>query len=456
MCINDTRCHSPDPDIERAFDWILSFLPSGEWKRRRLAIEKYLESLFHPKPTGASITGFNRLIGTEDRIGWYLYLVETSQHEPHRTEVNQASRVLPVFKRLGMELDRLMQIGGIESQVSRLLGTSKDQPDSVLFEILVALLWSRNGWRDVSFILPSRKRKRPDIRAANGGDEWFIETKRMATNSGYTQKERDKWLRMWLRLKDCLIRERYPLILDIAFHVELEQLNDSFPYDELAGKLKFVTGPCHLISNEIWDVSAKFVDLAEISKHLDEYYVKCHSRQLQELIGGSWDRKKGFTFVMLSSNVRIGGERGINQYVEHIDWAAGVYWHCDSDRAQEAKARDVRRHLADAIEQLPANGRGVVHVGIETLDGEVVEAERYARIVNTVASFDAKGKDLRWVYTHLFESYAPPQKAWSFDETIYKFGANQAFNPEPISEHNTVAAGDDELSGGVHWLREAP
>jgi hypothetical protein len=454
--VSNDKAFSPDPEIERAYNWLLSFLPSGEWDRRRSAIEEHLESILAPKPSLADAPPFYRLIGTEDRIGWYLYLVETSQHEPYRTEVHQASRVLPVFKQLGSDLDQLLKIGGIESQATKILGASKGQPDSVLFEMLVALLWSKNGWEDVSFIPASPEEKRPDIRATNGGEEWFIETKRLATNSGYAQKEREKWLRMWARFKGCLIRHRCPAILDITFHVELEQLDDDFLLNQLENKLKFLIGPCHLISNETWDVHIKFVDFEKIAKHFQENYVKSHSRQLQELIGGSWDRKRGFTFVMLSSNVRISGERGVNQYIEDIEWAAGSYWQCDAERATEAKARDIRGHLADAVEQLPANGRCVIHVGIETPDGEIVEAERYARIVNTVASFDAEGKDLRWIYTHLYESYSPPETSWFFDETVYRFGVNEAPNPEPISMHYTIVPGD---VGGIpcaHWERPAP
>jgi len=446
---------TPDPDIERAYEWLQSFLPPGEWDTRKSLIEEHLEVLFKPKASMAEANGFHRLVGTADRIGWYLYLVQTSQHEPYRTEVHQASRVLPIFKRIGADLDELLKIDGIAAQAAKLVAAS-GQPDSVLFEMLVALLWSKNGWSDVAFIPASPTEKRPDIRAASWNNEWFIETKRMATNSGYAQKERDKWLRMWKKLSPCLVKNNFPFILDITFHVELEAFNDDFLVDQLESKLKFVTAPCDLITNPTWDVSVRFVDFEKIKAHLEKQYVKSHSRQLQELVGGSWDRNKGFTFIMSASVVRLGGDRGINQYVDELDWAAGAYWHCDADRANEAKARDIRSHLSDAVNQLPANVHSVIHVGLETPDGEQVEAERYARILNTVGWFDAKGKDLRWVYTHLYESYAPPDKAWYFDETIYKFGLNQDVNSEPIAMHSTVVPPEVGGISGVHWMRDAP
>ncbi|MBI1914866.1 MAG: hypothetical protein HYS12_09030 [Planctomycetes bacterium] len=445
-----------DPDIERAYNWFLSFLPAGEWTARKAAIEQHLEAIFKPKKSRAEATDYYRLVGTEDRIGWYLYLVEMSLYEPYRTEVNQAARVLPVFSRLGSELDLLLKIGGVEEKAVEILNGSKTQPDSVLFEMLIALLWARNGWQDVAFIPADPRVKRPDIRAATGAEEWFVETKRMTTNSAYSQKERDKWLRMWGRLKDTLIDSRLPLVLDITFHVELETLDDDFARDHLAGKLKLVVCPCELISNEYWTVSVNFVDFDKIRKHFEKFYVKSHSRQLQELVGGRWERGRGFTMVMNGSTVRMGEGRVINEYVENIHWAAGAYWHCDAERAFEKKARDIRSHLADAVEQLPVNGRGVIHVGLETFDGEFVEAERFERILRTTAMFDPTGKDLRWVYCHLYEAYAPPDKAWYFDETIYQFGANKSPNLEPITQRASVVPNEEGAESGPHWLREAP
>lgn len=48
--------------------------------------------------------------------------------------------------------------------------------------------------------------------------------------------------------------------------------------------------------------------------------------------------------------------------------------------------------------------------------------------------------------------------SWFFNETIYKFGANLAVNPEPISVHNPVSepTEEEDVIEGVHWLREAP
>lgn len=450
--------HNPDPDVEAAFRWLLSYLPAGDWAARRAAVERHIEAMVTPRAAPPPGAEYHRLVGPEaDQISWYLYLVETSQHEPRRTEVNQAARVLPIFKRLGSELDLLRTVKGIDAKADFLLNNPKSQPDSTLFEMLIALLWKRNGWTDVEVIPADPAAKSPDIRASRGAEEWFVETKRMTANSGYSLKERDKWLRMWNRLKDSLINVGKPVILDIAFHVELETLDDNFVRDQLAGKLKLIFGPCEIISNEQWTVSVRFVDFDRIRRHFEKWYVKCHSRQLQELVGGTWERGKGFTMIMDAPMVHAGEGNVFNQYVESINWAAGAYWHCDAERAYEKKARDIRSHLADAVEQLPASSRGVIHVGIETLDGELVEAERFRRIINTAAKFNPNGKDLRWIYCHLYEAYAPPECQWYFDETIYPFGfRDKDPGTAPLTRTSSVVPHEEGVLDGAHWLREAP
>lgn len=441
------------PDIQQAFDWLVSFLPKGEWESRKAAIEQYIEATEQPS---ADPTNLHRMIGpSDDQIAWYLYLVHTAQHEPHRTDYFQASKVMPVFKRLGEDLDKIKSIRGIELQAAKLLDAKQQHPDSVLFEMLIALLWAKNGWSDVSFIPTKKKQKRADIRASDGSEEWIIETKRLVTTPEYVIQERDKWLRMWGNLAPALVDGGHAVILNVVVHVELHTLPDTFLLDELSTKLKFVVTPCKLISNETWDVDVEFVDFDRIRDHLKQHHVKTQSRRFQEMVGGRWERGTGFTCVHSSDDVRIGGNRGMNSYVKSIDWAAGAFWRCDAERSIELKARGIEYHLINAIEQLPDSGKCVVHIGIDTPDGVAVEAERYMKIIGSMMNVDSKSKDLRFVYVNLYEYYWPSVGPWLIDETVYKFAAD-ADEAEPISSQSAIAVEDEKGENQIHWLREAP
>lgn len=449
-----------DPDVERIFDWMVSFLGVKNWRQRVDAIEAQLELRHASHVTHEAAKVFEPVSISDDRAAWYLYLIDTLLHSPQKYEPSQGARVVPIFKRLGTDFEMLKAVKGVDDRVERMLTSGKQNPDGALFELLVALVWLRNGSEEVELLDEAPPEKRPDIRALIGQEAWYIECKRFDRTSAYSEQERRKWLRMWKRGGDVLIDRRYSVVLDVVFHVELESLPDDFLVTELCGKLALVQPPCVVISNEIWEVSASPVDYATARDHLSKYSVKYPSDQIVELIGSRREPNRGFSSAIEGQFVRIGEGHGNNYFLDELSFAIGAFWSCDATRSIECKARDIRRHLAEAVRQLPDGERGVVHIGLETLDGQIVEAERYGRIVNTIQQFDARGKDLRWVYCHLFQSYAPPSNCWIIDETVYYFGRADQAGQEPISklsaiieEHETDHNNPDV---SVHWVRPPP
>ena len=436
-----TQDHSPDPDVEAVFKWLMSYIPASEWQTRRRDIESHFQAVANPTVELGPLARLNYLA---DPLGWYLYLVECSLFDPVSVEVNQAARVLPFFRKLGEDLDLLKSIGGLERQVSKLF-LSK-QPDSELFEMLVALVWARNDCSNVEFV-EDKSQKSPDIYASKHGERWGVEAKRLG-GSEYSLKEREKWLKLWKPVSIALVEGRLPIVVDVTFHVELTSLPDDYLEQELCGKLRFVACSGTLMSNDVMTVAVKFVELNKIANHLRKYRVKRPSRQLDELITGEWPvAGRGSTTLMKARSVKIGHAKIFNDYVDDIEWAAGATWHCDAERALEQKARDIRKRLSEATEQLRDDQPGVVHIGLETYDGMLVERERYDRILNTLRSFDPRGKDLRHVYCHLYQSYTPPDKLWDFDETVYCFGVSP---DSPIVKDTTVVP-FDVVREGVHW-----
>lgn len=449
-----------DPDVKRAFNWVASFLSDSDWRRRSEQIEAQLEASLTPHATREAAHAYEPISISDDRAAWYLYLVDAVLNAPLKYEPTQGARVVPIFKRLGADLDLLKSIHGVDERVKRMLTSERQQPDGALFELLVGLIWRRNGAKDVEFIEESPPDKRPDIRASMGKDYWYIECKRLEKSSAYSENERRKWLQMWSRARDILIDARYSIVLDIVFHVELETLPEDFLVTELCGKLALVQAPCIVISNDIWEVVIAPVDYAAAKGHLSKYAVKYPSDQIVELVGGRREPNRGFTAAIEGRFVRMGEGHGNNRFLDDLSYAIGAFWSCDAERAIERKARDIRRHLAEAVRQLPEAKRGVVHIGLETLDGQIVEAERYRRIVNSVRQFDSRTKDLRWVYCHLFQSYAPPYDCWIIDETVYYFGRSDQSGLEPITIRSAIVPEDettgDDSNVSVHWLRPPP
>ena len=444
-----------DSDIARAFYWLKEFIGAEQWEDRKSQIEDYLDNILVPKQSRDDAKELKPISIYEDRIGWYLYLVETYLYYPHKYEPIQGARIVPIFKRIGADFEILKSISGIDDRVNKMIFSRRNDPDSGFFELTTALLWARNGWK-VSFIQESPPEKKPDFKAISNTNEWYIECKRLAKSSDYSLKEREKWLSMWNAIRDLLIDNQIPFVLDIVFHVELTSLPDDFLVKELLGKLKLTTFPCSVIDNDTWSVSIDFVDFEKARAHLSNNYVKCPSDQLNELIAGRRDPNRGFTCAVLGKYGRIGEGAGNNRYLDELGFAVGAFWSCDAERAIERKARDIRAHLSSAIQQLPELSNCAIHIGLETLDGWIVEAERYARIFRTVQQFDANGKNLEWVYCHLFQPYSPPNEDWVMDETVYFFKKYQSNSEEPLRFRSMIVPDDGGLIDGMHWMKDAP
>jgi hypothetical protein len=442
--------------LRRIHNWFLEPIGKEKWERRKEAIEDHLESIHTPFSTLPIDARLASMSVETDRMGWYLYLLEAALNHPEKAEPTQGARIIPTFQRLGNDFDLLETIGGIEQKRARLLTVEADNPDSGLFEILVGLLWKRNAWSNVAFVPEAPPHRRPDLQAEFGDAKWAIECKRLAKSSEYSLAEREKWLRMWRPLSDLLRSRGHSVLLDIVFHVELSTLADDFLTDKLADKLASLISPRTVFSDNIWDVTVAPVDLAAARKHLQRNYVKYPSQQLCELVAGRRDPNRGFTSVVGGNIVRIGSGRGNNRFLDTMDFAAGSFWHCDAERSIERKARDIRTRLSEAISQLPDNTPSVVHIGLETLDGVLVEAKRYERILDTVRNFDPKGKDVRWVYCHLYQSYAPPDRGWFFDETVYFFSKTTSDTIQPLKHSGTIVPNIDATGPKMHWLKPPP
>lgn len=443
--------------IRRALDWFLDYIGDSKWSEHKAEIEKHLAENFQFNPSSCFDVSQPLASVPCPTIFWYLYLAEKYLTSLPEYEPVQGARILPVFIRLGSNLDLLEQVGGVSEKVNELVTKRPDQADSALFELLVAVLWKRNHWTEVWFEPESASKKSQDLYAQSGNTKWAIECKRLSKNSEYSTRERKKWLRMWLPLSRWLKQNSHAIVLDIVFHVELETLRDDFVVTELAGKLPLITSyPCQIISNNVWSVSVKRVEFERADSHLRQYYVKYPSDQIAELIGGYRDPNRGFTFACAGNFTSQGTGHPFDIYLDKMSFAACAFWHCDAPQSIEKRARDIRKQLSKAVNQLPIDVPGVVHVGLETLDGVAVEAERYKRILNTVDNFNANGKNLKWIFCHLFQPYSPPHNAFVFDETVYYFSDSKRKMGRPLGEISVITPDLDYSGSGVHWLRDPP
>ncbi|WP_158991695.1 hypothetical protein [Mucilaginibacter sp. L196] len=443
-----------DDDVERCFNWFRSFMSPSEWLERRAKIENYIE---HAIMVGYGIdkaeaptlsVSFN-----EDKIGWYMYLMDTCMNAASCYEPVAGARLFSIFKRLGECFTELSAIKGVNKKVRRLIKNDPTEADAVLFELLVALVWVRNGYT-VSFIPELKHTRQPDIKAIKDGKEWFIECKRLSKSPDYSAREKAKWLKMLSYIRNLLMER--DMVLDVTIHKELEKLPDTFLFDQLFEKLKLVTTPGWVVTNSLLSCQVWFVDYQAVNKHLEDFSVRSPSPQLNKLIAGKLDDNKGFSSGTMAQVFRLGPGIGNNIFTDQVGKAFGAFWSCDAPKATDKKARDIKQHLEKALSQLPMDEHSVVHVGIETYDGLDVEVERFKKINHTVNGMEIKNQNLTWIYVHFFQSYAPPDQSWVFDESLVRFNNTLLNVPEPLKHTSLIIPFDKTEENNMHWFKPQP
>ena len=442
-----------DIDVIKSWNWFMSFLTEKNWKSRKERIENSIAIKFQKtKPFSVSLNQGTLIVIKDDVIGWYLYLVEILINEPHKYEPFQSSRVIPIFKSLGIDLEVLKNIEGIDIRVKELLKKRKSEADALLFEMLTAVLWAKNGYQ-VSFIPEKNNEKTPDLIAKKNGDIFNIECKRQSKTSDYAYKESEKRQKMVSYISKALIKRN--ILLDIVFHVELKTLPDTFLRDLLHKKIE-VANSGIIISNEKVEISLSFVDIPLIQEHLKHFVLKYNSPMLNKLIGKKSVDNKSFTCGLSANFYRVGEGEVNNLYISDIDKAYGVYWYCDAEQALWTKARDIKGLLRKAIKQFKSENRGVIHIGMETFDGPQVEKSRFNKIKNTIESIDPTKTSLSWIFCHFFQSYSPHDQDWVFDETVSTISPYSNQNP-PLNNRLLIIPDNEETEDGIsHWDKPLP
>lgn len=450
---NFNRSQFDDEDVLKAWKWFMSFIPEHEWQKRKANIENKIAVEFRTTPPFSEpLTEGTLLVVKDDVIGWYLYLVDLLINEPHKYEPFQGARIVPIFKRFGIDLDKLKSIEGIEKKIKVMFKKRKSEADAILFEILTALLWARNGYK-VEFIEEKKDGKTPDIIAEKEGKTWYIECKRQSKTSDYTYRETAKRQKMISYIGKILLQRN--ILLDITFHVELETLPDTFLQNLLQDKINLAI-PGKIVSNEQVDIDLAFVDIPAIKKHLEFYSVKNNSPFLNTLIGMKPIDYKGFTCALYANFFRVGEGEVNNLYIADIENAYGVYWSCDAKEALWAKARDIKNQVYAAMQQLDSGETSVIHIGMETFDGPDVERARFEKIMDTIEKIDPKTTSLRWIFCTFFQAYSPPDQCWVFDESVSSM--SPYFIPNPPLDIRLMVVSDeiDTANDLFHWDRPLP
>ncbi len=432
--------------LRMGIDPFLNALGKEAWKARRT---KMLAALPKRQETN-DLADAKPIRVQEDEIAWYLFLCEQAIDDPLCVEINQLARTAPFFAGIGARWQHAHRVQGIEGKIKEVLHKYAKEPDGVVFEILVALSYAEAGW-SVEMLAPNTTTKSPDLRVERDGVEYFIECKRMARRTGYSNQEQDDALRLWDNAKHVIGRSGQWLWFDVVYHVEVSTLPDDFLAKVIAKALAISEEKQLIYDGAEATIRARPIDKDSVQRHLREFSVKDNSPQLRALLGGDWaPPNASASFVMLSKGgtIRDAEVPELSRYVDDIAWASGMTRSFDAEASIDKKAKDVTKYLAQAAEQVPHTAPSIIHIAAETLEGTEVERRRSEKVLASVPTF-VSDKPIVAVRFHLLQANATINKLWEFDETVQKFqilGIDLSNIP-----HSVIVPSDTEMKKGSHW-----
>lgn len=445
---------------KKALDWFLEHMGADNWVRRRRAVVQYFRQQQNsqiPASPAAAVDMEDknaRVAFHEDWIAWYLYLVESVYCRPYVDEPSQSARVYPFFSAIGRHIDIAKNIKGIDVKLDELLKGNENQPDSLMFEIVIAIMYQRNGWA-VEFIPEVSTSKTPDLLVSRGDESFYVECKRQSKVTEYSEIERKEWRKRWAKLVPIIIANKAPIFIDVTFKVEISQTSEDVLAEAFLAIIQqdCIDNGVSVESDELI-VKANYINMDLVHEHFDKYQVRWNSPQMIALFAGDYDSSGSYTQLHSPTGINAIGpdddEHILNLFCDGVHVAYCAKWECIADESIDKKAKDVRKLLSKAVNQAPENYPTIVHIGYETLHGPIVEYSRANKIYSSIGDFDYKGKDIRAVYCHAIQ---PSNQIESFEcaETTMRFG-QMGINPEDILSHDLLLDEPGmETRNDTHW-----
>ena len=169
-----------------AVAWLKSFVPHRDMDRRIDAAKAYLAASRERMHVGVQAPLFD----PADMAAWYILQAETFATDRAYWSPEGVMRAVPFLTRIGKELPLLLSVKGVEERAARMMLVDRSQPDSCIYELLVALAYRRGGWDRVEFVPETPGvRRTPDLHVFRPRSRWAVECKRLAPSRYATREQ---------------------------------------------------------------------------------------------------------------------------------------------------------------------------------------------------------------------------------------------------------------------------
>jgi hypothetical protein len=246
-------------------------------------------------------------------------------------------------------------------------------------------------------------------------------------------------------LNSLAYKEERSTYLEVRFKIELAEVPDPYllrrVYDFLSSRRPSLLWDDDIASGVIGDL-----DLTPIQELLRIGDLLHPGPVFNKLLTGNYRRYDSLIEV---SKIKLAS---CPHFIDDIDLAVIARWSSHSETSIDKKARDIQAKLVEANSQLPSDIPGVIHIGFEALEGDVVGQRRYDKIVARANAFNPAGSRLEFICCHYFAPETTPKETWAIDETIHWTSNYRRQHDCPLQDTLLLLPeSEGPTRKGVHW-----
>lgn len=381
------------PHAKRFLQFLIDEMGDENWLRRRETLRKrieYYESKISPDNGPLELQMFP---APENDLTWYMFLIDIQGNDLCSDHSFESHRILPFFASIGEQIDSISKVNGVTHIIRKLISENSRNTDEVLLELLVAALYLRNGY-EIVFIKETPPKKQPDIKVVTGqGCDLYVECKRVLRKGEYSNSEKSQWDLIWQQLSEKMLSTNRNYWVDITFKRELSDTSakkviNAFKKLHISG-----VGPVGVkFHSSAFDMSLHRVNQVKLDSHFSKNLVKPLTPQIDELIFGNVDSNEKRSTACLAKNIERYGNKDsvLNIFIDELKLCAGAQWRCSNTKSISRRARYFTSLVGRAVQQIPQDELGVVHVLYETNEGPEIEIKRREKHIEEFNKFSSK------------------------------------------------------------------
>lgn len=385
-------------NIKKYYLYLRNLLDESEYQLRIKSVYKFYESTLKKgyittdkQPTSMFISK----IYESDMPIYYLMQVELYLNQYVEQDSAFITRLYPKMNIIGSLLEQLKKTKNFDEKNRKMLRKNNKSVENDLFEICTACLYIKNGYKDIEFLIEQKNKKTPDLRA----DNLYIECKRKAKECQYSIEERNYWYKQYLPVSEFFQEESLQLVFKVNFKNELCTYSDSFVLNIIKQMLYTYK------SNNYDDTN---IAISIYPSNLEKYN---NERQKRPFIIDkpdfnkilfNYDSKQGG----ITSNLGLAFE---NNYKEspNIFYASAGIWYSTSQEAMKQKVVSLQNNLIKAINQIPCEKDGNIHICFESYENKEIEKLMIEQAYNDLNKICLNNKRINNIFIHIirFESH---------------------------------------------------